>query len=62
VPRAKPFRPDREFFQVFYVDEGLTIAELAELCGAGQTTIRTWMTQDGIPRRDARYTAKGKAT
>jgi transposase-like protein len=58
MPPPKKFHPDREFFEVLYLDEGMTVAELAELCDAGQTTIRDWMDDYGIPRRQGRPQAQ----
>lgn len=53
--RPKPFHPSKEFLEVFYTDEGMTTRELAEMCDAGETTVRDWMDQYGIPRRDTRF-------
>lgn len=55
MPRRKPFHPSKEFIEVFYLDERMTVAQLAEMCDAGQTTVRAWMDQYDIPRRDGRF-------
>lgn len=42
---------DKKWLEHKYWDEGLSTRKIASLCGVGKTTIMSWMTRLGIPRR-----------
>lgn len=51
---------DREWLRKKYQDEGLTRAEIGEICGV--TTIGYWLSKLDIETRDPGYSAEGKYT
>jgi len=43
---------DPAYLRLAYWRRGQSMGEIARVCGVGSTTVRRWMVQHGIPRRD----------